>query len=119
MATAPTTAMQARASDLLSHADRWARGIRNEDGQPFVLFTGSKGAVYFCSEQGCTCPSFRHRGACSHHVAVQQHVADARVESETETALADLVSCRSCGDRTRGERYCTPCRRRLLSLDDD
>jgi hypothetical protein len=92
--TTPTIAMQARASDLLSHADRWARGTRTEDGLPFVLFTGSKGATYMTSERGCSCPSFRHRGACSHHVAVQQHQADVTAEYEVEQHLADVAAKR-------------------------
>ena len=115
MTTAPTASMQARAQVLLGHADRWARGTRNEDGQPFYLFSGSKGATYMASERGCTCPSYLHRGACSHHVAVCQF------ETEIEQAFADVARCKSCGQRTAGsaETFCRACRRRLLSLDDD
>ena len=110
-----TQSMQARADDLLSHADRWSRGTRNEDGQPFFLFSGSKGATYMASERGCSCPSYLHRGACSHHVAV------CRFEHEIEQAFADVARCRSCGERTlsSAETICRVCRRRLLGCDDD
>jgi hypothetical protein len=70
-----TQSMQAKASVLLSHADRWSRGTRRQTSEAFYLFSGSKGATYLTSECGCSCPSYRHRGCCSDVVAVQQHVA--------------------------------------------
>jgi hypothetical protein len=88
----PTTAMQARASVLLSHAATWARGTRNDDGQPFVLFAGSKGATYMTSERGCTCPSYLHRGECSHHLAVCRF--EAEHEYQIEQAFADVAAKR-------------------------
>jgi hypothetical protein len=86
----PTASMQARASVLLSHAATWARGTRTEDGQPFVLFAGSKGATYMITERGCTCPSFLHRGECSHHVAVCRF--EAEHEYAIEQAFADVAA---------------------------
>jgi hypothetical protein len=56
------------------------------------LFAGSKGATYLTSERGCSCPSYRHRGACSHHVAVQQYQADMAAEYAVEQALADVAA---------------------------
>ena len=92
--TAPTASMQARASDLLSHAATWARGTRNDNGQPFFLFAGSKGATYMTSERGCSCPSYLHRGTCSHHVAGTRYLADATAEYQIEQAFADVAAKR-------------------------
>src|SRR6187551_1981426 len=89
-----TQSMQAKASVLLAHADRWSRGTRNEDGAPFYLFSGSKGATYVTSANGCSCPSFTHRGACSHHAAVRQHQVDAAAEYAIEQQLADIAAKR-------------------------
>jgi hypothetical protein len=65
-----TTSMTAHTDQLLNSADRWSRGVRKSDGLAFVLFTGSKGAVYFSTETACSCPGYRHRGICAHQQAV-------------------------------------------------
>jgi hypothetical protein len=118
----PTASMQAKANRLLESADRWARGVRHVDGLPFVSFAGSApGAVYFTSVRGCTCPSHRHRGVCSHLLAVQADAARiAREHAEIDALLgpapkrpyeALFPACKSgCGDLADTlDQYCSKC----------
>jgi hypothetical protein len=87
--------MQAAAEMLASYSDRWAHGTRNADGQPFVLFAGSKGAVYYTSERGCSCPGYRFRGICSHRLALE--LQDEREARENGLASAAEVDCYLAG----------------------
>lgn len=74
-----TSSMEARAAVLVGQAQTWARGVRHRDGLAFVVFASSKpGTVYYTTESGCTCPSYWHRGACSHVLAVQVEARQAR-----------------------------------------
>lgn len=71
-----TTAMQARADDLLSRRARWARGYSVKTGREFYLFSGSKGEIYEASVDGCTCRGYLYRGICSHAAAIRAAEAD-------------------------------------------
>jgi hypothetical protein len=81
-----TDSMRAHAEVLLERSDRWARGVRNSDGRAFVLFTSSRQGkdgrpvLYYTAPDGsaCTCPSYYHRGACSHAEACRLDAEAAR-----------------------------------------
>lgn len=55
----------------VARPETWVRGRRKLDGKPFYIVPGSTaGVAYYTASDGCTCPSFRHRGACKHQTAV-------------------------------------------------
>jgi hypothetical protein len=105
-----TTAMQAAAEMLASYSDRWAHGTRNADGQPFVLFAGSKGAVYYTSERGCSCPGYRFRGICSHRLALE--LQDEREARENGLASESEIDCHLAGLRADHDATAAALRRR-------
>lgn len=77
-----TSAMEARAASLLETAQTWTWGRRKADGVQFVLFSSSRpGHAYYTRSdgQGCTCPSYAYRGACSHSLACRRNLEQIRV----------------------------------------
>lgn len=74
-----TQSMQAKASVLVEQAITWTRATRKSDGLAFVIFPSSKpGKAWYATEYGCNCPSYTHRGACSHQLAVKTEAEQAR-----------------------------------------
>jgi hypothetical protein len=65
------------------------------------------------------CPQRGRQAARGQPDVSHDELVDATDEYEIEQHLADVVSCRACGERTTDGTYCRACRRRLLSLDDD
>lgn len=87
MATAMVTdSMRAYAQVLLSKSAKWARGVDNEKGVAFVLFTSSRvdregKPIYHKTIRdgsGCTCTGYLYRGICSHALACQWEAEQAR-----------------------------------------
>jgi hypothetical protein len=98
MATAvkSTPSMQAHAEVLLERASRWARGIDKSNGQAFVTFTSSRtdregNPIYHKTHAaglGCTCPSWLHRGSCSHALACQIDAERQAWQAENDAIFA-------------------------------
>lgn len=86
MATAEITAsMRAHAQVLLERSEKWARGYDTRNGRQFVVFTSSRSkdgqpVLYYtgAAGDGCTCPSFLYRSACSHAEACRLEAEKAR-----------------------------------------
>ncbi len=64
-----TPSMQAGAEALLADPTRWTAARRKVDGRRFWIVRG-RSSTYYADATACTCPSGRHRGVCSHQVAV-------------------------------------------------
>lgn len=125
MATAIITdSMKAQAQVLLERSSRWARGTRNSDGQAFVLFTSSRtdrdgNPIYHrthAAGQGCTCPSWQHRGACSHALACQMDAERReRAASKPRRSYADLYGfCAEQGCQDERIKHSDFCERHAL-----
>lgn len=95
-----TPSMEAKAAILLEQAQTWARGVRNSDGLAFVVFTSSKPqTIYYTTESACSCPSFFHRGACSHQLAVKREAEAARAAVGPRRATyAELMAAQGLVD---------------------
>lgn len=125
----PTTAMQAHAQVLLERAATWARGER-KDGLRFYLFASSRTLadgtpIYHMTRAdalaACTCPSWLHRGQCSHVEAVRLFNARQQQSSTTWRECS-----RRCGELLPPEhlgKICDHCwqkaRRLLDSMGED
>lgn len=128
MATATTVytpSMQAQATVLLERASRWARGTRNRDGLPIVLFVSSRtdaagNPIYWKTRAdglGCDCPSWLYRGACSHALACQM---DTQRQAQQQPSATAWRECR-CGalmEPTHRYKTCNACleRGRMLAF---
>lgn len=66
-----TQSMREKAEHLAEQAPTWARGRSKVDGSNFYLVPASNGQAHYTNSAGCTCASFRHRGACSHQLACE------------------------------------------------
>jgi len=75
MIVPPTASQQAAAEALLADPGRWSPGRSKATGQSFWLIQGSAGHAHWATAYGCTCPGYRHRGVCSHVVAVTMREA--------------------------------------------
>jgi hypothetical protein len=98
--------MLAKAEHLAAQAATWHRGCSKLDGTHFYLVPGSKpGTAHYANVFGCTCPSYRNRGACSHVKAckILQRRSDAAIAAKVTKA-----------DAERQRRY-----EALLSVSDD
>jgi hypothetical protein len=86
MARKTTTAMEAHAQVLLARSHKWAEGTEVETGRAFYLFASSRTdpegrPMYHRTARdgsACTCPSYYHRGACSHAEACRLAAERAR-----------------------------------------
>ena len=102
--TAPTASMEAGARMLLDDPTRWTSARRKSDERRFWIIRGRSGGVHYCDATNCTCPSGRHRGCCSHQVAVVMKEAQAAARQ----AHRFVCTFPECGEQTEEPRtLCT------------
>lgn len=88
--------MQAKAAELVAHADKWSYGTRNQDGLRFILFPSRSTAsvCYFTRIDGafCSCPAGRlsSTGECCHKIAARTVTEQAR-EAYTKRPTYDQL----------------------------
>lgn len=90
--TVYTDSMKARAEILVSESKTWTRGRRKSDSLAFVIFPSSKpGRAYYSTETACSCPSYYHRLACSHVLAVKTDNERVRAEADRPRKSYDAL----------------------------
>jgi hypothetical protein len=105
MATTVSQPRPAAVQAVLNRSHQWVSARRKIDGQPFYIIAGHVGgAVYYTSDQACTCPSAQNRsGPCKHVAAVRAHQARQTAQAPAPKSATRFKSLSALMDRHLGD----------------